>query len=450
MLNAWIALAGAILTILAWAIRPALLRPTFVLFGSLFVFQNANLPNGVSIGFVTVSGVLGIYSYHQLSIIERGSTPATQRALGLLRAATVLSATVPLGSLAQLGYGQATFDSWVRDAIGYFLIPVCIAVGAEAGLTLSRAQIWSLSVGASGAAALIAMFTWLGRRGGAELGFEQLGLASSFPVFTGVALCLTMYFNGAKGGIRWLITGLALLGVMVSTGGRQPAIFACIAIACAALLASGGYLSRMARFLGIMISATLAFFAVLSVSQAIGGGIAARRLDFFDRVLENGWSVVSSDGSVVDRLNAYAWTAEIWSQSPVIGRGLGEYFPSVRSGSTADGGFTLDTPLVVLAKFGVVGSAILCIACILVFAALNVARREVRVFALARPTFLCVSGILVLATLANGFPTENRGFPLFLLSLVMIGLSGTDRRLEPGPEGRPRQQLSTGGSHQHG
>ncbi len=418
-----LSLAATVVLCLAWWIPPALIRLSVVLIGTLFLFQNAAISGQVKFAFVALCISLGAWSFWSLRDRWSSEAPLDRNVVKPIMVSALILMIVPILTLVHLGFGSASVDSWLRDAVGYLSLSPLLLVGAEAGLKLSWRTVAMVVTATSLLAAMIALSTWLSRRGGGDLGFSQLGLASSMPVFAGIALALAMYFNSRSTGLAWLAIGLLQIAILVSTGGRQPAIFAVVALVLAAIFSRRGLVQRSARLLLAGIAALIAFGAVVAFSEAFGGGIAARRLNFFDRVLDSGWSAVQQDGSIVDRSNAYDWTLQIWLADPWFGRGLGINFPSVRSGSTGDGGFTLDTPLVVLAKFGLVGSAAIVWAVGLVLVAVIRARRYSSIRELQAPTYSMVAIGLVFCTVLNGFPTENRGFGILLTGLVVVGLA---------------------------
>lgn len=428
------AVIGLILTLLAWAVRPVFLRASAVVFGTLFLFQNEEVPGTVKLAFVAACWIFGLVSIKRIRQATDGNDKKLKRiAKGSFASAAIL-AGLPIATLLQIGFTGATLEAWVRDAVGYLLLPVAILVGLDAALSLSPRSKWTLALTASTLAAASSLGTWLMRRGGAELGFAQLGVATSLPVFVGIALCLAMYFNGARRHLWWLLAALTLIGLLVATGGRQPVLFATIAIALGAIFAGGNYIQRLSRVAGVALATVLTYGIVITTSEQFGGGIAARRLDFFDRLFDDGWSAVTADGSIVDRTNAYAWTLEIWLQNPIFGRGLGLPFPSVRSGVVDDGAFTLDTPLVGLAKFGIIGTLAISLGIIAILLLGSAGRGLHKDSRINRATFLVVASGLLLATVPNGFPPENRGFPLFVLLFLMIAIpSFRERHMRPDP-----------------
>jgi len=421
-----ISLAAVIVLSLAWWIPPALVRLSVVLGGTLFLFQNAAVGGQLKFAFVALCLILGAWSFWALRYRWSSAEPFDREVVKPILVAALVLTAVPVLTLVQFAFGPASVDSWLRDAVGYLSLPSLLLVGVEAGLKLSWRIAAIVISGTSLVAAALALSTWLSRRGGDVLGFSQLGLASSMPVFAGIALALAMYFNSRSTGLAWLLLGLLQIAILVSTGGRQPAIFAVVGLLLAAAFSRRGLAQRLARLFVAGLAALFAFGAVLAFSETFGGGIAARRLNFFDRVLDSGWSAIQQDGSVIDRSNAYDWTLQIWQSNLWFGRGLGVNFPSVRSGLTDDGGFTLDTPLVVLAKFGIVGSVAIVWAVGLVFAGALRARRHSAIPELKAPTYSVVAIGLVLCTVLNGFPTENRGFGIFLAGLIVIALAASD------------------------
>ncbi|MFI8632492.1 hypothetical protein ACIGEP_07865 [Microbacterium sp. NPDC077663] len=422
-----ISFAAMVILCLAWWIPPALIRLSVVLGGTLFLFQNAAVGAQLKFAFVALCLTFGAWSFWSLRDRWSSAAPLDREVVKPIMVAAIILMVVPILTLLQLGFGPATPDSWLRDAVGYLSLPALLMVGVESGLKLSWRTVTVVVSATSFIAAALALTTWLSRRGGDVLGFSQLGLASSMPVFAGIALALAMYFNSKTTGLAWLLLGLTQIAILVSTGGRQPAIFAVVGLVLAAVFSRRGLMQRTARLIFAGIAALISFGVVIAFSETFGGGIAARRLDFFDRVLDSGWSAIQQDGSIIDRSNAYDWTLQIWLSNAWLGRGLGINFPSVRSGYTDDGSFTLDTPLVVLAKFGLLGAVAIVLAVFLVFLAVFRSRKYSTIRELQAPTYSMVAIGLVLCTVLNGFPTENRGFGIFFSGLVVVALAASRR-----------------------
>jgi hypothetical protein len=111
----------------------------------------------------------------------------------------------------------------------------------------------------------------------------------------------------------------------------------------------------------------------------------------------------------------------------LVGRGLGYTFPSVTTGNVNVGIYTLDTPVVALAKFGIIGTLMILVSVSIIWLTLRTASKNDKV---AR-SFLVTLSFVVLVLLPNGFPIENRGFDLLVCLAVAYVLSTATARSGP-------------------
>lgn len=395
-------------------------RVWFVLLGTLFLFQTDAVPGTVKLLFVLGTVVFGLISLRSV-LTSRGTLlPALARAMKWCLVAAGLMLIVAIGGILSIAWTNVPSELLVRDAINYILPPFVLIVGLDAGLNVPfrRLAMAAVTVGILGAVSTAA--AWLERRGGETLGIDQFGLASSYLVYGGVAACFGLYFGVANGKSRWLLLGFLQIGIVIAAGGRQAILIFALAVATAVLFASGSILQKARKTLGLALAAVIGMFGIVAFSSSFGGNVAIDRFNFFGRILDNGLEAVQSDGSAVHRSYAYTWMIETWQANPLIGQGLGQSLPSVRTGQVTYGLMTLDTPFVVLAKFGVFGTIPLIAALCIVFVAVWRLGRGGNGF---MKTATAVSFVCLVASVPNGFPHENRGFSPFLLLLIALAFS---------------------------
>ncbi|MBB3158604.1 hypothetical protein FHS07_002300 [Microbacterium proteolyticum] len=392
--------------------------------GYVVVVQNAGIPVAVKLSFLALTIVLSAVS--GVRLIRRGGRLPWGMGLGVALCVTVLAV-----SFVSLVWTPSTDpQDWLRDALTYIFFPAAVLIGLEFGLTASRRQVFALlwSVGAFGALAFTV--TWLQRRGAEGVDIESFGLASSFVPIPAIALGLGIFCASTRIRMLALLGSIALSGVLILSGGRTIWVYLAVGFfvaACAALLSPG----RALRVGILLATAVASASAVLALSAGLAGGIAADRVQWFSRVAENGWAAFSNDGSAVERVRAQEWAHQLWLADPVWGRGWGQPFQSVTTGVVTGSIFTLDSPLIVMVKVGLVGTLLLAIALISVFgSALRLTRtdREIRASLVIA---LAMTAVLTL----NGFPLENRGFSIFAFCLIaqaaVASRTPTPRPAEP-------------------
>ncbi len=388
-------------------INGPLLRGIVYAAGYVIVVQNAGIPVTLKLAFLALTLVVAVVSGAQLlrraRPIPRGVAVAIVLPLGLLAVGFVSLVWTP----------STDPQDWLRDALTYIFFPAGVLIAFEFGLAATRRQMFALlwTVGTFGALAFT--ITWLQRRGAEGIDVESFGLASSFVPLPAIALGLGVFCASNRTRFAGLAGALVLSGVLILSGGRTIWIYLAVGFLVAGIVACL-YPGRLLR-LGILL-ATAAGSAIgaLTLSASLAGGIAADRVQWFTRVAENGWTVFSNDGSAVERIRAQEWARELWLSDPVWGRGWGQPFQSVSTGVVTGSIFTLDTPLIVLVKVGLTGTLLLLVALVWLFGSAVRLTREDREI---RGSVIIALAMALVLTL-NGFPLENRGFPIFAFCLV--------------------------------
>jgi hypothetical protein len=112
----------------------------------------------------------------------------------------------------------------------------------------------------------------------------------------------------------------------------------------------------------------------------------------------------------------FSWSRDVWHQWPLTGAGPGYIYPPVSG--RGGGSLGLDSPLLLLSKFGLIGTAGLAIA----FLLLVTAFRNVRKAAGYDVTGTASAGFLlvIIALLPFGTPLEDKGTALACLLLVAV------------------------------
>lgn len=423
----------AIAMFLFFSLYSIAFRAAFIALGTLFLFQTEAVPSALKSAFVVLAVVFGLISLKAVLATYHLQTQVMRRVIRGILVAAVLCLGVALLGVVSSAWTLAPMELLIRDAINYALLPAVLVVGLDAGLSISFRAIAYTSIVVGLIGSVSTMVAWLQRREGEGSSFSQFGLASSFPVFVGVGVCLAMYYGSKRGRISWLILALVQMGIVVLAGGRQSIVVFAAALVIGTLMAQGSGGSRLSKITLTVAAAGLSLVLVVEYSNSFAGGIAVDRFQFFSRLLSGGLDVVESDGSAVHRSRAYAWMFEVWQQHPLIGQGLGQSLRAVRTGEVTYGLLTLDTPLVVLAKFGIIGTALLVGALTVVYR--SIARFWGKGSGVLR-TFLVLSLLFVVTSLPNGFPVENRGFAVFALALVAVGVAlGADTQRRYGING---------------
>jgi hypothetical protein len=258
--------------------------------------------------------------------------------------------------------------------------------------------------------------TWIERRG-----FASLPLDSLFFPSIGLTTALFVYALaraqiGRRGTGRWMLLAGLLLTLMLATGTRTNLLFL-LAPAIVALL-SGQGLRSMLRLGGVMaglVVMTLVLgFAVGQFTGVGGGSIGSRLLSVSNA---RSGSVAGQSWQMRMEQTQLAW--QTFQEHTLIGSGLGHRFLYEDPFGYVSNNYYLDTPIIFLAKLGLVGLLVICmfvVAYWLVCRELRKAENTIPSTALA--SFL----VIWMLTLPLGLPIEEKGFSLGLVFLVAIAL----------------------------
>lgn len=414
-------------------LRSAATRIVVFVIGGFLVFQTSTGLSTPKLLYIaaTVISVLAV-----ISRLRR--TLANDWAMGLrmtlwgcaLLAGWIVFITLPWSS----SLGAASLSGWFRDATTYLLMPAGVLIGIDAGSRVSvrTARLLTATVGAVSALGFASH--WIAVRGLSEADAStnvQNLLSSLAALAVPLALALTLGLTEDRMHIGWLLFGAAMLMAAVITGTRTSIVLA------VALLGVWGSrakrrapLSRILSGVAIM-SAILAAALPLALAAFSSTEAVMQRMKSVTLILSSG---LSSDQSGLARLRAGEISQAIWRSQPWLGRGLGVTFPSLNPGRTS-GTFSLDTPWMFLAKFGLVGSVVLAIAFLLIFSSTQKRSTAwVPAGTVARAAIAAWIALLPLASIP-----EDKGFAL--TTALIFAMLIAERR---DPNGTGNRRPSTG------
>lgn len=343
---------------------------------------------------------------------------------------------VPVLSMYIMAYYSTDVVSWVRDATTFILIPIGIVYGIDAGLSLKIRTLQGMFAVLGILAAFVYLTSWLVRRQQLPPSAELPLLSSSMISIPVICMSLTLYFTSrARLRYIWGLIAVLQMLMLVSAGGRSSVLY-CTAIvlfvSASALFTRWGVV-RLLILLGVAAGVTVGFFTIYA--PYVRSSFLSNRLDWFSDV---SFEAVEKDGSGEARLRAYRIMWEAFLDKPLLGNGFGYSYPPVSA--AAIDVFTLDTPLVYLAKFGVIGTFAILFAVVgLVRACVRLAHQRAE-----RLQVLMMWGAAIaawMATLPSGAPTEQKGFGIGLAVLIAVSVAWCRR---PGPRLRadkPQEEL---------
>lgn len=345
-------------------------------------------------------------------------------------------AAVPVASMYIMAYYSTDVVSWVRDATTFILIPIGIVYGIDAGLSLKIRTLQGLFAILGILAAFAYMTSWLVRRQQLPPSAELPLLSSSMISIPVICMSLTLYFTSrARLRYLWGLIAVIQLLMLVSAGGRSSVLY-CTAIvlfiSVSALFARRGVV-KLLILLGVAAGIAVGFFAIYA--PFVRSSFLSNRLDWFSDV---SLDAVEGDGSGEARLRAYRIMWESFLEKPLLGHGFGYSYPPVSA--AAIDVFTLDTPLVYLAKFGVIGTLAVFFAIFsLVRACLRLTHQRAERFQVFMMWGAAIAAWM--ATLPSGAPTEQKGFGIGLAVLIAVSVAWCRSQGPPLRAGKLQEEL---------
>lgn len=334
-----------------------------------------------------------------------------------LYAAAVMLVAIILASV--VGYSVGYEPTLIaQDAFTYVLIAVAPIVGLDAGTSGNSRAVHTLTVAAGSVAAISWAVWWLARRGSSIGGLERLTMVTSFLGFAAVAIALVMAVNArtVRARVLWGAFGIAVPLVYILAGSRSMIVFA-LGLVGLVGAARFGRLPPVRALLLAAVAFGIALVTIPVVILAVPDG--PRILERFTRtfaLIEN--DSLASDGSAIERARAYDFTRVLFEQSPLLGQGFGHTYPSV-SGETA-GDLKVDSPLLILSKFGIIGTLAVLAFLVLIWLMIRTQRGpgDLRLGETVLQVFLWISVFRAIFVA----PTEDKGFAYAIALMVCFSV----------------------------
>jgi hypothetical protein len=349
--------------------------------------------------------------------------------------------------------------SWLRDSATYVLFAAAPILGLACARSASRRWIVVVIVICGWLAAVSFVIEWLRLRNILDIPIDRIVLPAGSLGSALIALATAFAFVGAWRRWLWAAVAGALIGLFFVTGTRSTLLL--LAVPIGAGLIAGRPWRRAISVVAIEVVVAVAVFVVaaagisavnrapaVAVTQPTPSAAAGASASTTPPPNELGTringvsSLVADPGSDQSLQERWSQTKSAWRAfltSPIVGVGPGYGFEWTDSASHARSAYTLDTPLVYLAKFGLVGlfPLILFVAALLrLILALWAARTQAEVELLAVAGY----GILLAASSALGAQMEDKGVSFALILLVGFGCTALIRGVRESPP-KPRSAL---------
>lgn len=452
-------------------------RPLAVIAGALIALQSSQSLDTPKVVFFAIAvlaltgSVLRVWRSRESALVEAARPWLITS--GIIAAIVGLSLPVALSNGTPVG-------TWVRDAASYALIVAAPWLALDLGASVSsRVAAYAMVVTGSLATASYTI-NWLQRRQIVDLPIDRLVLPS-FALATGFfAFAVARAIWGGRDRYAWAIASAVVIGLLLATGTRTAVALAAIPIVLLVDAARIGGLVRLRTSLlpavaPLLVMAVVAMPGILSALSAppprqlvatpsavatpgslappasiapvspdpVGSSMTepapaatpaptptpqdGGRFGTIDDV------VSGSDASLRLRWAQTVAAWEIFVSSPIVGRGLGVSIPWINVDGTLVNYFLADTPVTVLAKFGLFGIVIWAAIGWATVVTLRRARRLGRPATVARAALLgLATGLILLSPFGAQLEDKGTGLALILLLGLAFAVIRTAEPDEPG------------------
>lgn len=401
---------GAVCLLLLITRHPQLRLVVFIS-GAMLVMQSSDGISAGKFGYLALALICWFVSL--IHIRKLKTTAWWPAAKSLIIGANILMVIIGLTVLGSLLYGTSA-SQVARDALTYVMIAIAPVIGLDAASTGSPKIASVLTVIFSGAASISFAVYWLSQRGVSTLPIDRVVMWSmmlaGLGAITGIVRGLSPRLH-----LSWLLFGIFCLACILITGTRTGLILV-VAVAGAVGHRRHYRVPPVRLVAGVLSIAALMYVALPWISARVASAsFFGARLATLSDALRGGFS---NDPSGLIRDRAYAYALTIWRSHPLLGVGFGYSFPNPNpAGGTVD--FQLDTPLLYLAKFGLLGTIGILIA-LTCFALTPRRMRRVLNLTSTEQTIYGAFAFLWLLILPFGTPTEDKGFGLALCLLCFM------------------------------
>jgi len=418
-------------------------RVGFVLFGGMVALQSSPALDATKIAYLLGTVLCVLAAAAALWTARR--TSGLPAATPWLAASAALGVLIAISFLVAQAEGTSTID-WLRDVAAYGLFAAVPVLALDGSISASRKLLVGMLVLAGFLGGVSWAIEWLGRRHILDLPVGRLVFPSGQLPGLLYMFAMASALTTSDRRVRWVLVAGGVLGLFLLTGTRSSLLLLIGPLAMAALVGRariGASLRLVAAHGVVAIALVVGFQVALTLPAlvtvwlaAVGPGspspaptlgpiVVGERIGSLPTLVGSS----ASDPSVQERLAQYEAAWVLFLSRPIVGAGPGHPIDWVDVSGYDRSGFTADTPLVMPAKFGILG--------VLVFlglagAFLWTARTALRRARQSAVTLTIVGyGALVVVSLPLGFPVEDKGMSLSLLLLLALafaeraaGLSG--------------------------
>lgn len=407
----------------------------FVLFGAMVVLQSSTTLDLPKVAYL-VGTVLCLIAAAFAVWQHRRTTQVVLQARWIWVSAA-MAVLIALSFIVARANGTSTLD-WLRDVAAYALFAAVPIFALDGQASASR----NLIVGMLVLAGLLGGFSWavewLSRRHILDLPIGRLVFPSGQLPGMLYMFAMATALTASRPRVAWILVAGVVLGLFLLTGTRSSLLLLVGPLAIAALVGRSRAWPSVRTFGGhgivalavvLMFQFGLALPAVLEPEPTTGEpGGSSSPVPSVPSVLDERFASLpallgnlASDPSFRERAAQYqaAWALSI--SSPIVGVGPGHAIHWVDVSGYQRTGFTADTPLVMPAKYGLLGILVFLGAALAYGSSIRIALHR---WPRSAITLTLVGyGVWTLVGLPLGFPIEDKGASLALMLLLALAFA---------------------------
>jgi hypothetical protein len=430
-------------------------RAGLVVFGGLLALQSSDQLSPIKILYLVVASVAVVGSV--ASVWMHRNDRSISVAFPWILMSIILLALVAVSLPVAIAHGTP-LSSWVRDASAYGLIAASPWLALDLGRTTGRQSILVVLLVAGGLGVAAFVVDWVRRRGLGDLPIDRLAL-SSFAL-AAATYCVACGLSVARPRRwPWIVLATLILVALLLTGTRSSVVLlgAPVALLLAAIRSDRAHVASIGVTTVVQVVAVAAVLVMSLRQNLVPGPIAATpssspgilssapptsasfaastaspTLAVLPTASPAGASpepdiLAKRFGTVADLLSGrdasfrerieqtlIAWDA--FASSPIVGVGLGYDFARPNTDGEPQHQFTLDTPILALAKFGILALLLLVTVAAAFWATIRYFVRKERWSWITQS--IIAYAVLLVVMLPLGWPPEDKGMGLALILLL--------------------------------
>jgi O-antigen ligase len=398
------------------------LRLVGITVGGILVLQSTDSVDALKVAYLILAAVAIGIAFSRLPSVRHTRAFAAVRPL--LIAMVALLAVIAVSLPIAVSNGVSPMD-WLRDAAAYALFALVAVVALDAHRANHRALlVLTLAIGALSTASYIV--TWLDIRSIADAPLERLVLPSGALASMFFLVTAAYSFRPSRRQILWAAVAGATLGLFLIIGTRGRIPFIALPLVLAAVSSRG--IRGNFRSWAVQYIAAAVIVVSVPVLQELTTPpgtppeqrpteVIGRRVDSIDDLVVN----PGGDASMRERISQTVGAWNVFAANPVVGAGPGLAIEWRDWEGKPRAGYDLDSPVLLLAKFGLAG-ALAAAGWLIAFGRVSAAvLPRVREY----PEFVLLVGQIVVFLYASIFspPMQDKGMSFALMLVLALVLN---------------------------